>query len=212
MNNLDGVNQLKKTSILLCIIATMLLLSACSSGPPHRIDSEEFATEFSGKTYSNLLIIGVYEDRTFRVSGETSLAEELKSRGVAASPSYDLIPDSSAIKADALADIVTTRGFDAILTIATLDPGYDYDAGDYMATRGVVYMLGGEPGAGTDLGAMIAWAGSGLYTLHVGLWDAATQTPVWQVTTDSESSGSESGDLRTLADFVVDTLRSKGLL
>lgn len=73
-------------------------------------------------------------------------------------------------------------------------------------------MLGGEPGAGTDLGAMIAWAGADLYTLYVGLWDAETQKPVWQVTTDSESTGSESGDLRTLADYVVESLRAKGVL
>ncbi|MEH6549784.1 MAG: hypothetical protein V7744_07345 [Pseudomonadales bacterium] len=197
---------------LLCIAAIAVLVGACAGGAPHRVDSEEFDQEFVGQTFSNLLIIGVYKDRTFRVSGETSLAEEFKSRGIAASPSYDLIPDSGAIKSDAVAGIVTAGSFDGILTIATLDPGYDYDAGDYMATRGMVYMLGGEPGAGTDLGSMIAWAGSGLYTLHVGLWDAKTQKPVWQVTTDSESSGSESGDLRTLADFIAATLRDKGLL
>ena len=197
---------------LLCVTTIAVLVSACGGGPPHRVDSEELNQEFVGKSFTNLLIIGVYKDRTFRVSGETSLAEELKSRGIAASPSYDLIPDSGSIKSDTIAGIVTAGSFDAVLTIATLDPGYDYDAGDYMATRGVVYMLGGEPGAGTDLGAMIAWAGSGMYTLHVGLWDAETQKPVWQVTTDSESTGSESGDLRTLADFVVATLRGKGLL
>lgn len=176
------------------------------------IDSEELNQEFAGKKYSNLLIIGVYQDRTFRVSGETSLAEEFKSRGVNAAASFDSIPDSRAIHSDEIASIVTAGDFDAVLTIATLDPGYEYDAGDYMATRGMVYMLGGQPGAGTDLGAMIAWAGSGTFTLHVGLWDAETQKPVWQVTTDSESSGSESGDLQTLAEFVVTTLRGKGLL
>ena len=136
---------------------SVIILSACGGGASHVIDSEELSQEFAGKTYTNLLIIGVYPDRTFRVSGETSLAEEFKSRGI-------------------------------------------------------VYMLGGEPGAGTDLGSMIAWAGSGTYTLHVGLWDAETQKPVWQVTTNSESTGSESGDLRTLADFVVATLREKSLL
>jgi len=201
-----------RTGILSWIGAVLILIVGCASGPPHRVDSEELNQEFAGKTYSRLLILGVYKDRTFRVSGETSLAEEFKSRGIEASPSYDLVPDSGSIKSAEIASIVSSGSFDGILTIATLDPGYDYDAGDYMATRGMVYMLGGEPGAGTDLGAMIAWAGSGLYTLHVGLWDAETQKPVWQVTTDSESTGSESGDLQTLAEFVVTTLRGKGLL
>ena len=73
-------------------------------------------------------------------------------------------------------------------------------------------MLGGEPGAATDFGALIAWAGSGLYTLYVGLWDAETGKPVWGITTDSADSGSASGDLRDLASMIVDELRKKGLL
>ena len=73
-------------------------------------------------------------------------------------------------------------------------------------------MLGGEPGAGTDLGSMIAWAGSGLFTLHVGLWDAEPHKPERQVTTDSSTTGSESGDLKALGEFVVESLRTKGVL
>ena len=123
-----------------------------------------------------------------------------------------MIPGSGSIKLDSIAGFVTAGSFDAVFTIATLDPGYDYDAGDYMATRGVVYMLGGEPGAGTDIGSMIAWAGSGLYSLYVGLWDAETGKPVWGATTDSEDTGSESGDLRALAEMIVAELNKKGLL
>jgi hypothetical protein len=99
-----------------------------------------------------------------------------------------------------------------VLIIATLDEGYDYDVGDYFATRGMVSLLGGEPGAGTDMGAFIAWAGSGLYTMYIGLWDAGTGQAVWQATTNSATTGSESGDTKALADFVVDTLQAKGLL
>ena len=202
---------MRKQYISLALLAASLLLAACGGGAPHRVDSEEFDASFSGKTFSNLLVLGVYPDRTFRISGETTLAEELKARGIQASPSYDLIPNTRASAAE-IQGVLTAGSFDGVLTIATLDPGYDYDAGDYFATRGMVYMLGGEPGAATDLGAMIAWAGSGLYTLYVGLWDAATGKPVWAVTTDSEASGSDSADQRALADFIASELRKKGLL
>jgi hypothetical protein len=157
------------------------------------------------------MVVGIYNDRTFRVSLEAAMAEDFKARGVSASPSYSLIPNPKGTKAADFEKAIREGNFDAMLTVATLDPGYDYDAGDYMGTRGAVYMLGGEPGAGTDLGAMIAWAGSGLYTLSVGLWDAETLKPVWQVTTDSATTGSESGDLKALADFVVDELSKKGV-
>ena len=71
---------------------------------------------------------------------------------------------------------------------------------------------GGEPGAATDLGSMIAWAGSGLYTLYVGLWDGESGKPVWGATTDSADSGSDSNDLKALADMIVAELGKKGLL
>ena len=202
---------MKKKLGLLGIVMTAFIVTACGSGAPHRVADEEFDSSFAGKSFSNLLVMGIYQDRTFRISGETTLAEELKARGVQASPSYDLLPNTRP-SASEIQSAITAGSFDGVLTVATLDPGYDYDAGDYFATRGMVYMLGGEPGAATDLGALVAWSGSGLYTLYAGLWDAGTGKPVWSVTTDSADSGSASSDLRALADMIVDELRKKDLL
>lgn len=190
----------------------VLLVGGCASAP-HRIAEEDTAAGWSGRAYSNLLIIGAYDDRAYRVGAETVFAERLEADGVAAAPSYDLIPELDALENDAeLAGRLEAAGHDGVLTVATLDEGYDYDLGDYYATRGMVYLLGGRPGAGTDMGSFLAWAGSGLYSLYVGLWDTATMRPVWQMTTNSESTGSESGDTQALAEFVAGTLRKKGLL
>jgi hypothetical protein len=76
----------------------------------------------------------------------------------------------------------------------------------------MVYMLGGEPGAATDLGALIAWAGSVRFSLYVGLWDGQNGKPVWQATTNSSSTGSETEDLKALADFVYQSLSERSLL
>ena len=109
----------------------------------------------------------MYEDRTFHVSGESALVEELKARGVSASPSYGLLP-SIQLSSVEIQSAMTAGAFDGVLTVATLDPGYDYDAGDYFATRGMVRILGGELVAATDVGAFIAWAGR-VSTQYVGL-------------------------------------------
>lgn len=202
---------MNRKSLLLAVVFTALFISACSSGPPHRVADEEFDSTFAGQKFSNLLVLGVYEDRTFRVSSETTLAEALKARGVTASPSYDVLPNTQA-SAEQIQSALAAGNFDGVLTVATIDPGYDYDAGDYFATRGMVYMLGGEPGAATDIGSLVAWAGSGYYELFVGLWDAATGKPVWVVTTDSADTGSESSDLKALADMIVMELQKKGAL
>jgi hypothetical protein len=195
------------------ILSIAFVVSACGSTGPHQVDQEEMSAAWGGQPFTDLLVIGVYEDRTYRVSAETAFSEQLKSQGIKASPSYDFMPDLSNLENNvAIAEQLATRSHDGVLVVATIDEGYDYDVGDYFATRGMVYLLGGEPGAATDTGSFIAWAGSGYYTLYVGLWDAKTGQPVWQISTDSETTGSESGDTRALADFVASTLRGKGLL
>lgn len=197
---------------LLLIGLLVGLLNACGS-VPHKVDQEQMSSDWSGKAFDDLLVIGAYTDRSFRVGAETQFVEELKSRGVKATVSYTLIPDTTTLDSnDELREKLAGMPHDAVLIVATLDEGYDYDIGDYYATRGAVYLLGGRPGAATDMGAFIAWAASGIYSLYIGLWDAQKYEPVWQITTDSETTGSESGDTRALADFVVDLLRGKGLL
>lgn len=198
---------------LLSMVAVAFVINACGSSAPHRISDEEMSTEWSGQAFNDLLIIGVYEDRAFRVSAESGFADVLKSQGITATPSYDLLPDLTSLTTEAaVIKEFAASSHDAALVVATLDPGYDYDVGDYFATRGMVYLLGGEPGAATDVGSFIAWAGSGQYSLYVGLWETKTAEAIWQISTDSETTGSESGDMQALADFVVDTLRKKGLL
>jgi len=175
--------------------------------------NETLSEEWAGKVYDDLLVIGLYTDRTFRVSAETTFSESIKNVGVSAKPSYDLIPNIQGLETDAaIASTLANSGSDGVLVVATLDEGYEYDAGDYFATRGMVSLLGGEPGAGTDIGSMIAWAGAGQFTLYVGLWDAKSLKPVWQAETDSKTTGSESEDNKALAEFVAQTLRSKNLI
>ena len=203
---------MRKMFLSLVTVVLISALAACSSAP-HKIDDEDLSSNWNGQAFTDLLVIGAYTDRSYRVSAETQFSEELKSYGIKATPSYTLIPDTRALESNAeIRSKLQTMPHDGILIVATLDEGYDYDLDDYYATRGMVYLLGGEPGAATDMGAFISWAGSGLYSLYVGLWDARTVEAVWQISTDSETTGSESGDTKALADFVVEKLREKGLL
>lgn len=197
---------------MLVAVLPFLALAACATAP-HRVDQEEMSPGYSGRTYGDLLVVGVYEDRSFRVSSETAFAEELEAKGVTAAPSYPSIPDLKTLDNEsAIRGVLASTSHDALLTVSTIDEGYDYDYEDYAETSGIVYLLGGEPGAGTDMGSFISWAGSGSYSLLISLWDAGTLEPVWQVTTSSQSTGSESGDLAALSDFAVETMRARGLV
>lgn len=114
--------------------------------------------------------------------------------------------------ATAISDATTAKGVDALLTIATTEVNDDFTFGDALETRGMVYLLGGRPGAATETGILISYLSSGIYSLHIGLLDAKTQKPIWQATTHSVFQDTTSDEIKSLADLVVQKLRSKGLI
>ncbi len=212
---LIGEKPMRKQLALLSVVSTVFLLSACGSSAPHRISDEEMSAAWGGQTYKDLIIVGVYSDRATRVGSETAFAEELTERGVKSSPSYDVIRDLSELSSEAaIRNALASTTYDAILTVTTIQEAEEYTYGDALETRGMVFLLTGRTQAGAfeQTANLIAWANSGSYSLHVGLWDSKTQEPIWQVTTDSVASDSEAADRRALADFVVERLRAKGLL
>lgn len=203
---------MKKLIALLGLISVAVLVSSCSTAI-HQISDEELTSEKSIKIYNNLLVIGIYSDRAYRISAETLFAEVLKSKGINANPSYDLLPHLDRLENnEETTQKLKETDYDGVIAVATLDEGYDYDLDDYYTTRGWVYLLGGRPGTYSEMGSFLAWAGSGLYKLYVGLYDIDSGQPVWQITTDSETTGSESEDNKALAELVTNRLREKGLL
>jgi len=203
---------MKKPLALLCTITSMFMIVACSS-IPHEVEKETLTPKWNGDPYKNLLIVGIYKDRPFRISSEISFSDELKSKGVTASPSYEIIPDLSALdNTNAISDATLSKEFDALLTIVTTDVNEEFSYGDALATRGFVSLLGGEPGVATETGILISYLSSGTYALHIGLWDAKTQKPIWQATTHSVIQGKSSDEIKSLADLVVLKLRGKGLI
>lgn len=206
------MNENKSRVGLLLPVVAAAVTWGCSS-TPHKIAEEEISAHWSGEPYDDLLVVGVYEDRAHRVGAESTLVEALKSHGVSATPSFDLLPRLESLDSEQeVARALAGSGHDGLLIVATLDEGYDYDVGDYFATRGIVYLLGGKPGAATNTGSFLAWAASGSYSLYLGLWDAASLKPVWEAETDSQTTESESGDTRALAGFAHQTLRERGLI
>lgn len=197
---------------LFSIFYFAIMISACSS-TPHEVEKESVEPGWNGAPYRNLLIVGVYEDRPFRIGSEIGFSDELNTKGVNASPSYEIIPDLSVLdNADAISAATSTKGFDALLTVATTEINDEYTYEDALETRGMVYLLGGRPGAATETGILIAYLTSGTYALHIGLWDTKTQKLVWQATTHSVFQDTPSDEIESLADLVVQKLRAKGLI
>ena len=57
-----------------------MIVTAVSARSPHRIDQDEMADGIKRQTFSNLLILATYDNRTFRVSSKVSFIEEMNDR------------------------------------------------------------------------------------------------------------------------------------
>lgn len=212
LNTFKPEVEIKSVINFFLAFGIVFLLSACST-TIHTINDEELSSDWQGKVYKNLLILGIYNDRPYRISAETLFAEVLKNKGINAAPSYSLLPRFDSLGSDEeTAQKLRETDYDGVLAVATIDEGYDYDLGDYYATKGMFSLLGTRTGSFFELGSFISWAGSGSYTLYVGLYDINSLQPVWQTTTNSETTGSDTEDNKALAEFISSTLREKGLL
>ena len=68
---------MKRNITLFSIVAAAFLMSACGSSKTHKVSKEEMSPEAKGRTYRNLLIVGVFTDKATRVGSETAFAEEM---------------------------------------------------------------------------------------------------------------------------------------
>ena len=202
---------MKSVGMLLFLTVTVGCLAACTS-TSHKIKSEHLDPEWQSGPFKKILVIGVYDDRGYRISSESVFAAELSEKAVAASPSYDLIPDLGALDDEAaVREALVGKDFDAVLTIATIESGEEYDYEAHQAEYGLTRLLGGS-GQWSLIGSDLDYIESGMLVLDVGLWDARTLNLVWNATTDSYSMDRASEGVTTLADFMIETLRERGLI
>ena len=200
---------MKNPIVVLLLGMAACCLSAC--GSPHKIKAEHRDPDWHGGQFKNILVIGIYDDRGLRISSESVFAAELTEQAVTASPSYDLIPDLETLAdEEAVRKALDGTDYDAILTVMALD-GRGFDYSSWEAQYAFLRLLGGD-GEGIKLWRNVDHLDAGAYILDVGLWDPKTLKPVWNATTDLYSHERASEGVKILADFMIKTLKERGLI
>lgn len=95
-------------------LAGALFLTACAATTT-TIDSGFVESEFKGKTFSNILVIGVADDYDMRAQFERTVAAEIRKSGAKATPYYTVIGNNPPVTASDVQNAVRSRGFDAVL-------------------------------------------------------------------------------------------------
>jgi len=208
-------NTLFRRLFCLTLPLLVLSLSSCSTTTTNEIDSDELSEDWSKKPLTNFLVVAAY-DRSFRITAESLFVDEAKSRGLKASPSYQVFDDIKGLEdKDELLKAIGGDTFDAILAISTLESGEDYDHSDWWSTYGFWRVLGGsEKGAGlsADLQDMGDYYSQGDLKLEITVFDATNLKPIWSATTDSYALEGGADDMKVQADFIIDEMAKRGLI
>ncbi len=204
-----------KTIGALFAVAALGLLGSCGTTQTyHKITTEQRNAAWQQIPLSRIAVVAVTPDRAERIGSETVFADQLRQNGIDAIISHDFAPnlDSLDTGKEAIA-VLAEKNVDAVLTIAVAKDTKSYDRGDYWEARGWAAILGSD---NTDAWGNLADSASywqqGEYSLDIGLWDAKSMDAIWHAQTDSNEWDEGSAGVARLADFVAETLTSRGFV
>ena len=198
--------------LVVLLILSSILFFSCSTMPSHEISKEFTNSEWEGEKFKSLLVIAVYDDRAFRISTESILADELSKNTISAKSSFDLISDlHSLANEEQIRNLLEGKNYDAILIISTLEAAEEYDYESWSNQIGSLHLLGSDA-RWSNIGSDIDYYNSGKFVLDIGLWDTKDLKLIWDAKTDSYSQETATEQVKTFSTFVINQLRSRKFL
>lgn len=201
------MNRIPIPNTLIAVLAAVTVVAGCSSSTGSvAVDANQFR---------NILVIGVANDYEGRAQFERELVSELKAAGTRATAMYVAAGGNKPIEQQAIEDIVSANGFDAVLIsrVVNRDADAEMKTGS-VATKSV------RKGGGIDLfrydyeeiNEPMALDVDLSVTITTGLFDAASSQRVWAI----ESTISDKDYIEQLvaeaADIIVRRLKRDRLI
>jgi hypothetical protein len=208
-------NTMIKITGLLVAALTLGFLGGCGTSQTyHKITAEQRNEAWQQVPVKRIAVVAVTPDRGERIGSETVFADQLKQLGIDAIISHDFAPNLDGIDTEREAiTALAERNVDAVLTIAVAQEAQGYDRTDYWAARGWATLLGSRnTDSWGNLADAASYWGQGEYSLDIGLWDAKSMNAIWHAQTDSNEWDEGSAGVSRLADFMAETLKSRGLI
>jgi hypothetical protein len=193
------------------ICCALLLAAGCSSSS--LIGSWQ-NPDFKSRTYRNVLIVGVAHREDARRQFEDEFANDLKSGGSQATPSYRLITSSTDITREQLVEAVAKTHADAVLITrlvkreqrTTVTPGYTSPPPGYGGYYGY-YRSSWDASYSPPIVST-----SDVVTLETRLYDANQEALVWTGTTETFNPSDLGKDLPDLVSTIIKDLKKRQLL
>ena len=170
---------------LFCSLLMLFLLglAGCASKPA--VTDFWIDETLDGRKFERILVIGAAEKITFRNLFEGELVNQLKSRGIDAVPSYEVLPYNNMLTREAVLSAVEKYEIDSVLITSLVERSkktvfYSTNAGGnpYVYYNNI-YSSMRSPGNTASYDIEILF-------LKTNLYDVQSEKLVWSMTSESE--------------------------
>jgi len=200
------------------LIVSLFFLQGCGGGT--KVTGVWKKSDFTGGPFKNILVIGLTKDERNKSIWEDVMAEQLRGMGVKTATSSTCFPGDNDITKDEILDYVKNKGIDGVLLTRLVNiveekayyppsggpyygpyyggPRYRYynDFGSYYNT---VY----TPGRTATFTTVL---------LETNLYDTATQSLVWSMSSDTFDPASANNLAQSVSKKVVDAMQKDNLI
>ena len=199
-----------KTYAKLCaifLICIFIPLAACTKKPT--VSDFWMDETYVGQQYGRILVIGAAKKITYKNLFEGELVNQLRSLGIEAVPSYEILPYNSLLTRETVLTAVEKYDIDSVLITSLVDSTkktvyyavqntnpYIYYNGLYDAIR--------LPGRTATYDVEILF-------LKTNLYDVSSEKLIWSITSESEYKYSVKS-LDSAITLVINKLREDGLI
>lgn len=195
----------KTISSLLILLA--IVLAGCAKKP---VVTDLWIDEtYDGRQYGKVLVIGLAEKITFRNLFEGELVNQLKSKGIDAVPSYEILPYNYMLTREMVLTAVEKSDIDSVLITSLVERNkktiyyslqgtnpYSYYNGLYDAIR--------RPSQTASYDVDILF-------LKTNLYDVQSEKLIWSLISESEFKY-KIESLNSAISLIIDKLREDGLI
>ena len=203
----------KTPYFFIAAIFSVLALSSCANT---KITSSWVDQSKAGKSFNDILVIGIAEEQHNRRLFEEELSSELRAAGVESEVSYRILPEGVAINRDTVDAAIEGKNINAVIvthlvgveeetvyrTNMSYRPTYGY-YNDLYSYYPHVHTYVHQPGYYTTYDVV---------KLETNLYEVATEDLVWSAQSSSFAPESAKEVIDDLVKLVIKDLKDKGLI
>ena len=189
------------------LILFLITLSGCSKKPT--ITELWMDDTLEGMQYGKILVIGAAEKITFRNLFEGELVSQLKSKGIDAIPSYEILPYNNMLTRETVLSAVEESEIDSVLITSLVERSkrtvhYSVDGGNPYVYYNGLYKTINSPSKTASYEIEILF-------LKTNLYDVSTEKLVWSMTSESEYRYNIKS-LNSAISLIIAKLKEDGLI